>query len=135
MGRAGLSRQGREEAAADCGVPNVHPVLCGLPLLPLKCFQCQDQTSQDAGVLLHSFWTADLSKPRHEAWAFLSSNYLLYESKKNTGEDESPPRLAKVWAVSMSYGDFKIGRKIGNHELRAAAQNSVVCLGNTNDRF
>lgn len=99
MGRAGLSRQGREEAAADCGVPDTHPVLCGLPLLPLKCFQCQDQISEDAGVLLGSFRTADLSKLRREACTFLSSNSFLYESKKNTGQDEFAPRLAKVWAV------------------------------------
>lgn len=67
MGRAGLSRQGREEAAADCGAPDIPPVLCGLPLLPLKCFQCQDETSEDAEILPHSFWTAGLLKLRQEA--------------------------------------------------------------------
>lgn len=77
MGRAGLSLQGREEAAADCGAPDIPPVLCGLPLLPLKCFQCQDGTSEDAGILLHRFWRADLSKLRRKACTFLSSNYFL----------------------------------------------------------
>lgn len=65
-----MSRQGREEAAADCGAPDIPPVLCGLPLLPFECFQCQDETSEDAGILLHSFWTAGLLKLRHEACAF-----------------------------------------------------------------
>lgn len=56
MGHAGLSHQGtEEEAAAGCGAPDIAPVLYGLPLLPFECFQCQNENSEDAGILLHRF--------------------------------------------------------------------------------
>lgn len=80
-----LGRQG-----AGCGAPDIPPVLCGLPRLPLKCFQCQDETSEDAGTSLFRFWTADLSKLRHDACTSLSSNYFLILGGRRTRGKLSP---------------------------------------------